>query len=183
MPKLALLTVIGGPIELAEFPLSKPAPGTAALKLRIPGICGFDLHIFRGELPLPCPYALGHEMVGGSTELGDGLTTDATGKPLAVGDRVVTPYFWPGGQCHACARGRSMGRTFSLDPSALVYGNKSIRGVMLYDPVTLAIGLTFLQHTSFPFARLMAEPFHLADINDAFASADAGLVPRGALVT
>ena len=75
-----------------------------------------------------------------------------------------------------------MGRTFELDPSALVYGNKSVRGVMLYDPVTLAIGLSFLQHTSFPFSRLMPKPFHLADVNAAFASADAGLVPRGALV-
>ncbi len=75
-----------------------------------------------------------------------------------------------------------MGRTFELDPSALVYGNKSVRGVMLYDPVTLAVGLSFLQHTDFPFGRLMPKPFRLADVNDAFASADAGLVPRGALV-
>ena len=37
------------------------------------------------------------------------------------------------------------GRTFELDPSVLVYGNKSVRGVMLYDPATLAIGLSFLQ--------------------------------------
>ena len=75
-----------------------------------------------------------------------------------------------------------MGRTFEGDPSALVYGNKSVRGVMLYDPVTLAIGLTFLQHTGFPFERLMPKPFHLAHVNDAFASADAGPVPRGGLV-
>src|SRR6201999_1078965 len=107
MPRIALLTAVGGPIELAEFPLTTPAPGTAALKLRMAGICGSDLHIFRGELPLPCPYAMGHEMVGEIAELGEGLTTDATGKPLAVGDRVVAPYFWFCGQCHACARGRS----------------------------------------------------------------------------
>jgi threonine dehydrogenase-like Zn-dependent dehydrogenase len=75
-----------------------------------------------------------------------------------------------------------VGRSFELDPSALVYGNKSVRGVMLYDPVTLAIGLSFLQHTSFPFNRLMPKPFRLTDVNAAFASADAGLVPRGALV-
>ncbi|MDT5350504.1 MAG: hypothetical protein QOH91_3791, partial [Mycobacterium sp.] len=107
MPKLALLTAYGGPIELAEFPLTTPTPGTAALKLRMAGICGSDLHIFRGELPLPCPYAMGHEMIGEIAELGQGLTSDATGKPLTVGDRVVTPYFWTCGQCHACARGRS----------------------------------------------------------------------------
>jgi Zn-dependent alcohol dehydrogenase len=75
-----------------------------------------------------------------------------------------------------------MGRTFEMDPSALVYGNKSVRGAMFYDPVTLAIGLSFLQHTSFPFDRLMPKPFHLSDVNAAFASADAGLVPRGALI-
>jgi threonine dehydrogenase-like Zn-dependent dehydrogenase len=74
------------------------------------------------------------------------------------------------------------GRNLEMDPSALVYGNKSIRGVMLYDPVTLATGLSFLQHTGFPFDRLMPKPFHLADVNAAFASADAGLVPRGALI-
>ncbi|OBF84384.1 hypothetical protein A5791_24945 [Mycobacterium sp. 852002-51163_SCH5372311] len=114
-----MLTAPGGPIELAEFPLTTPAPGTAVLKLRMAGICGSDLHIFRGELPLPCPFAMGHEMVCEIAELGEGLTNDATGTPLAVGDRVVT---------------------------------------------------------------LMPEPFHLAEVNDAFAAADAGLVPRGALV-
>ncbi|WP_407688929.1 alcohol dehydrogenase catalytic domain-containing protein [Mycobacterium sp. HUMS_1102779] len=293
MPTLALLTAPGGPIELAEFPLSDPAPETAALKLRMAGICGSDLHIFRGELPLPCPFAMGHEMVGEIAERGEGLTTDATGQPLAVGDRVVTPYFWFCGSCHACSRGRpracqnlmageyrtheqephfvaahaeyyctsarqplykvperldvaadfgathcldagglsaaelservhgltdgigadwvlevvgvpavipdgigflnnggtllevgnvGMGRTFELDPSVLVYGNKSVRGVMFYDPVTLAIGLSFLQHNSFPFRRLLPRPFRLADINAAYAAADTGSMPRGALV-
>ncbi len=355
MPTLALLTAPGGPIELAEFPLSDPAPETAALKLRMAGICGSDLHIFRGELPLPCPFAMGHEMVGEIAELGAGLTTDATGQPLAVGDRVVTPYFWFCGSCHACSRGRphacqnlmageyrthdqephfiaahaeyyytsarqplykvpdgladeavgplncalshvlfalrdvrlgdtvviqgagglginaaavaraagaaavividkiperldvaadfgathcldvgglsaagltervhgltdgigadwvlevvgvpavipdgisflnnggtllevgnvGMGRTFELDPSVLVYGNKSVRGVMFYDPVTLAVGLSFLQHTSFPFHRLLPRPFRLTDINAAYAAADTGSMPRGALV-
>jgi len=27
MPKLAVLTAVGGPIELAEYPLTTPAPG------------------------------------------------------------------------------------------------------------------------------------------------------------
>jgi Zn-dependent alcohol dehydrogenase len=42
--------------------------------------------------------------------------------------------------------------------------------------------LSFLQRTSFPFSRLMPKPFHLADVNAAFESANAGQVPRGALV-
>ena len=75
-----------------------------------------------------------------------------------------------------------MGRAFELDPSVLVYGNKSVRGALLYDPVTLAIGLSFLQHTNFPFGGLMPKPFRLADVNAAFASADTGLLPRGAQV-
>lgn len=107
MPKLALLTAVGGPLELVEYPLTTPAPGTVALKLRMAGICGSDLHIYRGELPLFYPFPMGHEMVGEVVELGEGVTTDATGKPLAVGDRIVAPYFWTCGRCHACARGKS----------------------------------------------------------------------------
>jgi hypothetical protein len=122
MPRLALLTAVGGPIGLAEFPLTTL--------------------IFRGELPLFYPFAMGLLEVG----------------------NVGT------------------GRTFELDPSVRVYGNKTVRGVMLYDPVTPAMGLSFLQHNSFSFSRLMPKPFHLADVNAAFASADAGLVSRGALV-
>jgi len=198
MPKIALLTAVGGPIELAEFPLTTPAPGTAALKLRIAGICGSDLHIFRGELALFYPFAMGHEMVCEITEVGEGVTTDATGKPLAVGDRVGADWvlevvgapgvipdgigFLNNGGTLLEVGNIGTGRTFELDPRVLVYGNKSVRGVMLYDPVTLAIGLSFLQHTSFPFSRLMPKAFHLTDVNAAFQSADAGLVPRGALV-
>src|ERR1700730_13080045 len=98
MPKIALLTAVGGPIELAEFPLTTPAPGTATLKLRMDGICGSDLHIFRGELPMFYPFAMAHEMVFEVAKLGEGLAPAAPGKPLAVGDRVVTPYFWTCGQ-------------------------------------------------------------------------------------
>jgi len=54
--------------------------------------------------------------------------------------------------------------------------------VMLYDPRTLSVGLSFLQRTNFPFARLMPEPFHVEDVNAAYESAIAGSVPRGALV-
>ena len=144
MPKLALLTAHGGPIELAEFPLTTPAPGTAALRLRMAGICGSDLHIFRGELPLPCPFAMGHEMVGEIAELGEGLTTDATGQPLAVGDRVVAPYFWFCGSCHACARGRSYAcqnlmageyRTHEQAPHFVA----ALRRVLLHQPPTAAV--------------------------------------------
>ncbi|WP_297592316.1 hypothetical protein [Mycobacterium sp.] len=39
-----------------------------------------------------------------------------------------------------------------------------------------------IELAEFPFERLMPEPFHLADVNAAFASAGAGLVPRGALI-
>jgi len=135
MPKLALLTAHGGPIELAEFPLTTPAPGTAALKLRMAtdGI-GADWVLEVVGVPGVIPDGVGFLNNGGTL--------------IEVGNIGI-------------------GRTFELDPSALVYGNKSIRGVML---------------TRFPFNRLMPKPFHLADVNDAFAAADAGLVPRGALV-
>jgi len=56
------------------------------------------------KLALPCPFAMGHEIVSETAELGEGLDTDAPGKPLTVSDRVVAPCFWSwarstGGRC------------------------------------------------------------------------------------
>jgi threonine dehydrogenase-like Zn-dependent dehydrogenase len=51
------------------------------------------------------PLILGHEMTGRVAKLGDGVSTDSAGQPLAVGDRVVYPYFYPCGRCRACLKG------------------------------------------------------------------------------
>ena len=78
--------------------------GEILIKVKRANICGSDLHAWHGDFSTrglggKFPTVLGHEMVGTIEELGDGVTTDASGKPLAKGTRVVFPYFTSCGSC------------------------------------------------------------------------------------
>ena len=113
MPDTGLAVSFTGvrrPFELREFPVPEPKPGAVLVKIQMANVCGSDLHIWRGEYDLsrgeaePYSRAIGHEMIGTVHRLGDGVSTDSAGRPLAVGDRVVYRYFVPCGTCRACRR-------------------------------------------------------------------------------
>jgi threonine dehydrogenase-like Zn-dependent dehydrogenase len=50
---------------------------------------------------------MGHEQCGRVHALGEGVTTDSAGAPLAVGDRVVFRYAFACGRCRACLSGKT----------------------------------------------------------------------------
>ena len=96
--------------ELTELPPPPVEPGGILVKVRSAGICGSDLHYWRGEMkPIlrgqPGPIILGHEMAGVVHTLGEGVTTDSMGRPLKEGDSVVYAYFFPCRRCYICLRG------------------------------------------------------------------------------
>lgn len=67
----------------------------AIVRLRRAGICGSDLHIYRGTQPGPeAAYVLGHEGVGYISEVGDAVGS------LSVGDPVVIPFELAEGHLH-----------------------------------------------------------------------------------
>jgi len=97
-------------MEIREYPVPEPGPGAILIRVSIANICGSDLHIWRGDMNLAqlgasLPTVLGHEMTGRVTKLGEGISTDSAGQPLAIGDRVVYSYFYPCGRCPACLKG------------------------------------------------------------------------------
>lgn len=94
-----------GRVEIREYPLPEPEPGALLLKTLIAGVCGSEIHIFRGGHPLLQKAVLGHEIVGEIAALGAGVTADSTGVPLAAGDRVTATYFRTCLHCPACGRG------------------------------------------------------------------------------
>ena len=53
---------------------------------------------------LKFPYVLGRDFSGTVAALGEGVTRDSAGQPLAPGDRVAYRYFYPCGHCRACLR-------------------------------------------------------------------------------
>lgn len=90
--------------EIRKYPL--PAmiePRAALVRVEMAGICGTDVHLWKGQLPIPRPIILGHETVGTIEKLGDDLQTDWKGKPLRVGDRITWSAGRLCGHCHNCS--------------------------------------------------------------------------------
>lgn len=99
--KAALLTAINQPLEIRNIPDPEPAPGQVRIRMTASGICGTDLHVQHGLIPVQLPWVLGHEPVGTVEKPGAGVTT------LKVGDRVGVPWAQAGcGRCPSCQRNR-----------------------------------------------------------------------------
>jgi threonine dehydrogenase-like Zn-dependent dehydrogenase len=94
-------------MEVHELNVPDPGSEEILVKVTMAGICGSDLHMWRGEIPWfqPTPGIQGHEMTGVVAKLGSDRTTDSLGRPLHEGDRVAYAYFIPCGECWACMSG------------------------------------------------------------------------------
>lgn len=83
----------------------------------------------------------------------------------------------------------SRGAKVELEPATLIWGSKTIVGVVMYDPWVIPRALDFLSRTRsrFPFERLLSHKFPLEKIDDAFQASewlnrDAASITRAALV-
>jgi threonine dehydrogenase-like Zn-dependent dehydrogenase len=104
LAKASVLESFKAPLALREYPLpSRLEAGAALVRTEMAGICGTDVHLWKGELPISLPIILGHETVGRIEQLGDGLETDWTGQPLKAGDRVTWNSAISCGACYYCA--------------------------------------------------------------------------------
>lgn len=103
IPKTARISVLTGPkkIEILELPVPEINDDEILVKVEQTGICGTDVHEYKGDPFGYIPVELGHEGTGTVVKLGKNITTDYYGKPLAVGDKIVTG-LKPCGQCDTC---------------------------------------------------------------------------------
>jgi 2-desacetyl-2-hydroxyethyl bacteriochlorophyllide A dehydrogenase len=89
-----------GDLRLEEIPLPVPRAGEVRIRPLAVGVCGTDVHIFRGEFPSARPVVLGHEIAG---------TVDAAGsavKGIREGDLVTVQPNTFCGVCRYCRLGR-----------------------------------------------------------------------------
>lgn len=78
-----------------------PGPGEALVRVRRVGICGTDLHGFRGKQPFfTYPRVLGHELGVEVLALGDGVAS------VSVGDHCSVEPYMNCGTCIACRNGK-----------------------------------------------------------------------------
>jgi threonine dehydrogenase-like Zn-dependent dehydrogenase len=102
MARGAVLRAINEPLKLEEAPVPDPEPGAVLASVDLGGVCGTDVHLFHGNLPIPTPVILGHEAVGRVERLGAGVTADFNGEPLRVGDAIAWASNIPCGRCYWC---------------------------------------------------------------------------------
>jgi threonine dehydrogenase-like Zn-dependent dehydrogenase len=117
--RAAVLETFRQPLARREYPLpDRLEPGAALVRTEMAGICGTDVHLWKGELPIHLPVILGHETVGRIERLGEGLDRDWSGQPLQVGDRVTWTSTTSCGSCYYCAEKRQPTRC----PARRAYG-------------------------------------------------------------
>jgi 2-desacetyl-2-hydroxyethyl bacteriochlorophyllide A dehydrogenase len=102
-----------GEVQIEERPMPElAAPDDVVLRIDASGVCGSDLHIYHGRLPIEAGFTIGHEYVGTVVEAGDAVSR------VAVGDRVVGAFLTACGACFHCMRGEyhrcSESRSFGL---------------------------------------------------------------------
>jgi len=86
-------------IEVRETPVPAPGAGEVLLRVRACGLCGSDLHVYRGELPVPATVSLGHEFSGEVVAVGEGV------EALAPGQRAVVEPLRVCRRCSSCRTG------------------------------------------------------------------------------
>jgi 2-desacetyl-2-hydroxyethyl bacteriochlorophyllide A dehydrogenase len=92
------------------------APDDAVVRIEASGVCGSDLHIYHGRVPVEPGFTIGHEFVGTVLAAGDDV------ERVAVGDRVLGCFKTACGTCalclrgeyHRCLRGQTFGHGASL---------------------------------------------------------------------
>lgn len=84
-----------------DEPLAAQA-GEALVRVHRVGICGTDLHAYRGKMPfLTYPRILGHELGVEVVAVGDGVSN------VVVGDKCAVEPYLNCGQCIACRTGKT----------------------------------------------------------------------------
>lgn len=86
---VAMLTSLGH-FDVKEFPMPAVGDDDVLVKVEGCGVCGTDAHEFKRDPFGLIPVALGHEGTGEIVKMGKNVTKDSAGKPLKVGDKVVT---------------------------------------------------------------------------------------------
>ena len=92
IPKTAHVAMLTKPenFDIKEFPIPELGDGDILVKVEGCGVCGTDAHEFKRDPFGLIPVVLGHEGTGEIVKMGKDVKTDSAGKPLAVGDKVVT---------------------------------------------------------------------------------------------
>ncbi len=158
----ARLHSAGAPLKIEECPVPALAPGEVVVRVLACGVCGSDVHMWQGTVPVArTPIVLGHEIAGRVASCGPDSS------PWSVDDAVIVRAASGCGGCRHCAGGHD-----NLCQNQHVLGMDRDGG--------------FARYVKAPAANLLplpdGVPFEVAAIlSDAVATPYHALMERGAL--
>jgi len=126
-------------------------PGEVLVKVKAAGICGSDMHIYRGTSPVATyPRVMGHEIVGIVAETGKDVSR------VKTGDHVIVDQILACGECYPCGIKR---------PN--VCSNLKVRGVHIdggyREYMTVGEDSLYVLPKDLPFTdAVMIEPMSIA---------------------
>lgn len=89
-----------GQMDLIDIPIPEPAPGEVLVRVMASGICGTDIHIFRGEYLGGYPVIPGHEFAGVVEAVGSAVTRFHPGDRVSIEPNIACD------NCEACLNNR-----------------------------------------------------------------------------
>ena len=90
-----------GVLSLQDVEDPTLSPGEVLIRIRRVGVCGTDLHAYRGDQPyFKYPRVLGHELSGE-------IVNSGNSRDLLPGDEVVVVPYLSCGRCSACRQGKT----------------------------------------------------------------------------
>ncbi len=87
--KVAMMTALKK-FEIQEYPIPELGDNDILVKVEGCGVCGTDAHEYKNDPFSLIPVVLGHEGTGEIVKMGKNVKVDSAGKPLNIGDKVVT---------------------------------------------------------------------------------------------
>ncbi len=87
--RVAMLTELKK-FEIQEYPIPEIGDDDILVKVEGCGVCGTDAHEYKCDPFSLIPVVLGHEGTGEIVKMGKNVKLDSAGKPLNIGDKVVT---------------------------------------------------------------------------------------------
>lgn len=90
------------PLSVQEFDIPEMKEGSVLIKTLVSGVCGTDVHCWRGQVKMPLPVILGHESVGVIEKIAPDRNQDSVGEPVKEGDKVFWVAGHPCGKCYSC---------------------------------------------------------------------------------
>ena len=92
VPKTGRVAVLSAlkKFDIKEYPIPEVGDDDILVKVEGCGVCGRDAHEYKNVPFSLIPVALGHEGTGEIVKMGKNVKKDSAGKPVQVGDKIVT---------------------------------------------------------------------------------------------